>query len=230
MTDKRGVHVTVGDGGGPTVGLAPPASQEPADGSSDPTPPTTPEPSPLDERVSAVDEATAYKRYEDPHRDATPIELEDATGTEDIAPDVVFEDPIEALLSEAAEEMPTAVEHIVRRRADGSVITAFKLEFRALPTGRVDALRAEYTKRKRDKRTGEFVTTFNNDAFVAQVVIESCTNLNFLDDRLLKKYKVSDPHKLVSVVLLFGELERCFNTANRLTVSLEEVETEVGNS
>ena len=151
---------------------------------------------------------------------------------DDGEPVVDYADPMAALLDPVVDELPTTFVNIVRRRSDGSVITAFRLEFRALETGRVEAMRREYTHIVFDKKTHERVTRFKDREFRAQLIIESTTNLDWGSAELQRRYKTNDPHKLVEAVLLSGEVERCSAAVYRISGGDgdDDLETAAGNS
>lgn len=179
--------------------------------------------SPAD-RVAASVEADLLDAAEIPRGSEVPSEDGEAI--------IDYVDPMAALLDPVVDELPTTFVNIVRRRSDGSVITAFKLEFRALATGRVEALRREYTRIVYDKKTHERVSRFKDREFRAQLIIESTVNMDWGSAELARRYNTSDPHKLVEAVLLSGEVERCSAAVYRISGGDgdDDLEAVAGNS
>jgi len=138
----------------------------------------------------------------------------------------IWADPLEVLLSAEAFEMPT--KEVKFERPNG---VRFKLQFKALPTARYNRIQNDHIVRRRDKQTGEITTTLKDREMKVQVIVEACTNLNFADKQLWRRYGVQDIHSCVERVLLPGEIDQAALVVRELCgFNLGFLEEEAGNS
>jgi hypothetical protein len=140
-----------------------------------------------------------------------------------ISPEEVWLDPLEALLQDSATELPEDDFPIKRLKT--------KLRFRAIPTPRYNRIQADFTVRRRDTKTGEIVTTLRDREMKVQVIIESCTNFDFGEKRVWRKFNVNDVNACVERVLLPGEIDQAAIFVRELSgFGFADLEEEAGNS
>jgi hypothetical protein len=140
-----------------------------------------------------------------------------------VSPEEVWVDPLEAILAAADDKLPERDFAIDRLHT--------KLRFRAIPTARYNRIQADCTVRRRDKVTGELVTTVKDREMKILVIVESCTNLDFSDRKMWSAYGVNDLHSCVERVLLPGEIDMASIMVRDISgFNMASLEEDAGNS
>lgn len=115
-------------------------------------------------------------------------------------PMVDYIDPIDSFLAADADELPFKDIPIPRRHT--------VLRMRALSTPHYSRLVEQFTVTRRDPETGERLEQTKDRELRCQLIMDSCENLDFHDERLYARFglRSKDPYVLLERMFLPGEV------------------------